>query len=478
MAKKPVTMFECAECGHESSRWLGRCPACNSWNSFKEKKEVRMPAVMKSRHPDTDPQVQAVMPMGEIDLKDAERIPSGFAEFDRVLGGGLVCGGSVLLGGEPGIGKSTLVSHCAASVAARGKGPVLYANGEEAAAQVKMRWKRLGLHENDVHVVASGHMDLVRDAITTLKPCLVLIDSVQTLFDPAFDSPPGSIQQTKFCVYMLAEMCRQLGAALVFVAHVTKEGSIAGPKVLEHMVDTVLYFEASERELRFLRAQKNRFGASDELGIFTMDETGLHEVKDPAMLFVEQRSGAVPPGIVAAPVHEGSRVYLVELQALTVPGKAGLARTYSEKIDQRRISRLSAVLEKHAGIRFSDQDIYVHVAGGMRIQDTGSDLALALALHSARTGIPVPGGIAVFGELSLAGEVRSVSKLRKRAQAALDLGMKRLCGPATGEEMPAAYTVVRTISEAVKVVFGNAGTGSAGNQQRGGNEVADNATKT
>jgi len=454
MAKKPVITFACSDCGHESPKWLGRCPGCGSWNTFKEIKEaLHVPG--RTGHVSPSPESLRARPLAEVSTDDGVRLPSGFDEFDRVLGGGLIAGGSVLIGGEPGIGKSTIVSQTAASVAKAGRGPVLYVNGEEAAAQVRLRWNRLQLKPEGIHLLSSGAMPPIREAIEELSPKLVLVDSVQTLYDPNSDSPPGSVQQTRFCVWDLIEMCKQRGAALCLVAHVTKDGTIAGPKVLEHMVDTVLYFESTEGDLRFLRAQKNRFGATEELGIFSMTETGLQEIHDPSSLFLQHREGEVPAGIVVAPVHEGTRAYLVELQALTIPGKAGMSRMFSEKVDQRRVSRIAAVLEKHAGVRLSDQDLYIHVAGGLRIQDVGSDLALALALFSARTSLSLPRDIAVCGELSLAGEVRPIPKLRRRVQAALDLGFKKVIGPMPAEEMPSTYLGVRTIRDALHAVFGS-----------------------
>lgn len=478
MAKKQGSHFECMECGHESTRWLGRCPACNAWNTFKEVKEFSLASKSASAAVSaamgTAPIPAGPRVLEDLEVRDGVRFTSGFGEFDRVLGGGFMAGASFLLGGEPGIGKSTLLTQAAAAIGWAG-GTVLYAHGEESANQVKLRWERLGLPMNNIHVLETCRIDILRDALESLKPRLLIIDSVQTLFDPALDSPPGSIQQAKFGVFALTEACRSLETSVCLVAHVTKEGVIAGPKVLEHMVDTVLYFEQAEGDVRFLRAQKNRFGATDELGFFRMDEAGLKEIKNAAEVFLENRQGDIPAGIVLSPALEGTRSFLVELQALVIPGKQGFSRLYSEKIDQRRVSRIAAVLEKHGSLKLSDHDLYIHVAGGIRIQDPSLDLALGLALHSARTGLSLPKGWAIVGELSLAGEVRTVGKIKKRIQAAEDAGCVRIIGPRCNEtDLPRSYMAVASLGEAIRKVFGSA---SLRKDKRQGDEVADDASE-
>jgi DNA repair protein RadA/Sms len=384
---------------------------------------------------------------------DAPRLPTGIGELDRVLGGGLVSGTSVLLGGEPGIGKSTLMLQTAAALSAR---RVLYVSGEESARQIRLRAERLGA-TSDIDLLCDGDTEAITRALDSRDPELVVVDSVQSLHSPEAGPYPGTVNQIKYSTYEILDWVRAHDAAVFLVAHVTKEGSIAGPKVIEHMVDTVLYFEHAEEHLRVLRASKNRFGSTDEIGLFAMEGAGLREVTDPASVVLVERDGSLPPGVVVAPVYEGSRILLVEIQALTVPAKGGVSRTFSDRIDSRRISRVAAVIEKHIGVSFSDQDIYVNVAGGMRIDEVGVELPLALALYSARTGVPVPASTTVTGEISLAGEIRPVSQLRRRLRTAREMGYGRLVGPRRvreGEAPEEDWVPVDTVSDCMKEVFG------------------------
>lgn len=383
------------------------------------------------------------------------RMATGMDELDRVLGGGAGIGASALIGGEPGIGKSTLMLQMAAQFAA--DTTVLYVTGEEAAGRLKGRAERLGVDAERVHVLASANLEHVLHALESLSPSVVIVDSIQTLFSPEAGSTPGSVNQLKYCVFELADWARGHGAALFLVAHVTKEGAIAGPKVVEHMVDTVLMFEEAEAATRILRASKNRFGATDEIGLFRMAKDGLREVPDPSALFLVRREGALPAGTVVAPVYEGTRVLLVEIQALTSPAKGGVSRVFSDRIDKSRVSRVAAVLEKHAGLALADQDLYVNVAGGMRIGEVAVELPLALALYSARTGSGIPTDLAATGELSLAGEVRPVGALERRIRAAVDHGLPRVIAStheAPGETVTSVRTGVATIRAALKEVFG------------------------
>ncbi len=391
--------------------------------------------------------------LSEVVADHSSRISTGIGELDRALGGGLVVGSTVLVGGEPGIGKSTLMLQMAGEVSRTGT--VLYISGEENIAQIRRRAERLNVSDTQISLLCTTSMDEILDELDGLQPRLVVIDSVQTMISPDAGTVPGTVNQIKYITHQIAEWAHRSGGTVIMVAHVTKEGQIAGPKVVEHLVDAVLLFEHSDGELRFLRATKNRFGAIEELGIFTMESNGLIELREPGRLFLGTAEGERPAGVVAAPCYEGSRVLLVEIQALTVAAKGAVSRSFSERIDTRRVGRVAAVLEKHAGVRFSDQDVYVNVAGGMRIQDVAIDLPLALALYSARTGLAVPAGMLATGELTLAGEVRPVTHRGQREKAALDMGFTRLVGP-EGAAGPSGsiWRSVSTISNAIKSVFG------------------------
>jgi DNA repair protein RadA/Sms len=444
--KKKTTVYRCASCGHVEPKWLGRCPECGEWNTLRETAAAE---ARSDRAGETFP-----LPIASIDPGRGARIPTGSGEVDRVLGGGLMRGSAVLLGGEPGIGKSTLLLQLCAK--AKCEGRILYISGEESPAQIRLRADRLGALREGLEVFSSGSLEAIRGVLDAVKPVLVVVDSVQTLYADEAGAVPGTANQIKYCAQELTTWTKEHESALFLVAHVTKEGLIAGPKAAEHLVDAVLSFEQSEGELRVLRASKNRFGNAEEIGIFRMCETGLEEVADPAGLFLVRREGPAPSGAAVAAVHEGSQIILVEIQALTVPAKAGLTRVYSERIDSGRVSRIAAVLEKQTGLRFSDQDIYVNVAGGMRLTEPGIDLPLAAALYSARTGLSLPRASALAGELSLAGEVRPVRQMRRRARAAKSLGLGAVIGPDGDEGAGSEWKGVRDIREALKGLFGEA----------------------
>lgn len=404
--------------------------------------------------PSARPRASQVQSVAQAPTDEDPRLPTGIGELDRVLGGGVVSGASVLLGGEPGIGKSTLMLQTAAALAAR---RVLYVSGEESARQIRLRAERLGAQAADIDLLCEGDTQAIGRALEDRNPELIVVDSVQALHSAEAGPYPGTVNQIKYSTYEILDWVRAHEAAVFFVAHVTKEGSIAGPKVIEHMVDTVLYFEHAEEHLRVLRATKNRFGSTDEIGLFAMEGRGLREVTDPASVFLVERDGSLPAGVVVAPVYEGSRILLVEIQALTVPAKGGVSRTFSDRVDSRRISRVAAVLEKHLGVSFSDQDIYVNVAGGIRIGEVGVELPLALALYSARSGVPIPAATTVTGEISLAGEIRPVSQLRRRLRTAREMGYRRLVGPRRvreGEAPEESWTRVDTVGECIREVFG------------------------
>ena len=453
--KQKAFFFKCSSCGHEEPKWLGRCPECGEWNTLIE-------TASSSR--DTGKTASAAgiqsLPLSSVDPLEGQRVSSGIAELDRVLGGGIMKRSSILVGGEPGIGKSTLLLQAAAM--AETKGRILYISGEESAGQVRMRADRLGIFQDypgassRIEIFCSGRIPDIEAIIRSLKPVLIIVDSVQTLYTEEAGLTPGTVNQMKYCSWELISWVKEHDAALFLVAHVTKDGFISGPKSLEHMVDTVLYFEQNEGESRFLRAAKNRFGSVDEIGIFTMGERGLSVVEDPSLLFLIRREGELPPGVATAAVLEGSRTILVEIQALTVPAKGAMSRVFSDRIDSARVSRIAAVIEKHLGLRLSDHDLYINVAGGIRITEVGVELALACALYSARTGIPLPAKTAVAGELSLAGEVRPLRRLPVRIRTARNLGFSGFLGPRpdsaanTPEEDSLAAGDIKT---AVKLLF-------------------------
>ncbi len=440
----------CTACGHRETKWLGQCPACGEWNTLEERQETGSAAAPgRSGRGGVAPRSRVLQ---EIDPEQGTRIRTGMGELDRALGGGLMPGSTVLIGGEPGIGKSTLMLQAAAAVAGE-NGPVLYVSGEESAPQIRQRADRLGCSNQPLHLLCSANLTTVLTEMQRLRPRLVVVDSIQTIIAPDAGSVPGTVNQIKYVTHELAEWSRENRSTVITVAHVTKEGQIAGPRVVEHMVDAVLLFEHSGGDLRFLRALKNRFGAIEEVGIFTMEARGLMEVTDPGGVFLRQDRSSTPAGVVAAPCYEGSRVLLVEIQALTVPAKGSISRTFSDRIDNRRVSRVAAVLEKHGGLRFADHDIYVNVAGGIRIQDVAIDLPLALALYSAREGIPLAAATLATGELTLAGEIRPVSHRTQRHRAALEMGFDKIIGPAGTQQDPPEWITARSIPEAIQRGF-------------------------
>lgn len=451
MAKKNGTiLFKCSNCGYSQPRWLGKCPDCGEWNTMEECIIDQTKVTHSGRGSATQEKIKPVN-LSSVNAQDNTRFQTGIPEFDRVLGGGATKRSAVLLGGEPGIGKSTLLLQTAASVARGfGKGgKVLYVSGEESAGQIKERADRLGLDVSGIQLLCTMRLEDCLDALDSINPLFVIIDSIQTIYSAEAGLVPGTINQLKYCANEFISWVKERDSVLIMTAHVTKEGSIAGPKSMEHMVDTVISFERNDEDIRFLHAQKNRFGSIDELGIFTMSEKGLSPVLDPNSLFIIKRTDKQPAGVACTAVFEGTRVFLVEIQALTIPAKASISRIYSEKIDSGRVARVAAVLEKRCGICLSDQDIYINVAGGVRLSESSIDAALAVALYSARTDISVASGTAVFGELSLAGEVRPVSKTAQRIKTAKNLGFINIYSPEKAPEV----TAVSDIKTLIKTVF-------------------------
>ncbi|MGD0726262.1 MAG: DNA repair protein RadA [Spirochaetia bacterium] len=452
---KSRALFECSGCGHQEPKWLGRCPECGKWNSFTEVAGADLP----SRTAQSRTRKTAVpIPLSSIESREGMRLDTGIAEMNRVLGGGLMRGSSVLVGGEPGIGKSTLMLQLASRTAPPGRS--LYISGEESPGQLRMRADRLGVSSDRIEVLAETELTAIMQVLEQVKPVIAIVDSLQTLYTREVNALPGTINQIKVCTQELVEWARTRGTGLLMVAHVTKEGAIAGPKLVEHLVDTVLSFEEASAEVRTLQAVKNRFGSVDEIGFFRMTENGLTEVEDASSLFLTRREGEIPPGVAVAPVFEGSRALLVEIQGLTVPAKSGISRIYSDRIDSGRVARMAAVLEKHLGLHLAEHDIYVNVAGGIRIGEVGIELPLALALYSARTGVPLPARTAVIGEVSLTGEIRPVPGLEKRARACRELGFETLIGPGGPDAEPpegASFKGAELVKEAVRIVFGPPG---------------------
>ena len=450
MAKKKgtSTVFKCSSCGYTMPKWLGRCPECGEWNSFEEQtvqsSATTVPAPFSSVN-------SKPIPLSKVSALEDSRFHSGIKELDRVLGGGIMKRSAILVGGEPGIGKSTLLLQTAVAVANsnRAAGKVLYVSGEESASQIKNRADRLGLDTSNIELLCSTSLESIESALNAISPVCIIVDSIQTVYSPEAGVIPGSVSQLKYCANELVSWVKERDSVMFLVAHITKDGSIAGPKSLEHLVDTVLSFDRNEEDVRFLRAQKNRFGSVDELGIFEMSEKGLKPVDDPSGMFMIRREGAIPAGIAVVPVMEGTQVFMVEIQALTVPAKASVNRVYSDNIDSARVSRVAAVLEKKMKLKFSECDIYVNVAGGVRITESSVDAALAAALYSARTDLALKEQTVIAGEISLAGEIRPVRGLKQRIKTAASLGFKHFIAP--GNE-PGIIRVT-DVQDLVKKIF-------------------------
>lgn len=420
--KESSTIFVCSQCGYTSSKWLGKCPDCNSWNSFTEEK------LEKTRKESKQSLQTNSMPLSQVPYENEFRFSSGIDELDRVLGGGIVHSSSVLVGGEPGIGKSTLMLQVVAGCSKNRK--VLYISGEESASQVRQRAERLGLDLSKINVLCETKLDKILGVLEKEKPQVAVLDSLQTLYSQDFSSTPGSVTQIRTGCMEVTSLCKRLGIAVFLIGHVTKEGTIAGPKIIEHMVDTVLYFEQASMGVRIIRAAKNRFGSVDEIGIFNMTTQGLEGVKDPSSFFIsERKEEELPPGIAYTAITEGSRTFIVEVQALVVEAKSGYSRVYSDKIDNSRVLRIAAILERHGSVRLADKDIYVNVAGGVKVNEVSVELALALALWSACCNQSLPSKMMCFGELSLAGEVRPVNYCERRLKAAYEMGFDKAIVP-------------------------------------------------
>ncbi len=436
--------FSCTECGAKHSKWSGRCDACGAWNSIVEDKGISAGPLSKSLGARRGSAIELT------DLATQETPPpraqSGIAELDRVLGGGLVPASAILVGGDPGIGKSTLLLQAAAHFAISGL-KTIYVSGEEASAQVRMRAQRLDLAEAPVKLAAETNL---RDILTTLeaeRPQLAIIDSIQTMWADNVESAPGSVSQVRAAAHELTTFAKRRGVAVILVGHVTKEGQIAGPRVVEHMVDTVLYFEGERgHQFRILRAVKNRFGPADEIGVFEMTGSGLAEVTNPSALFLSERGQPSPGSVVFAGI-EGTRPVLVELQALVAPSPHSQARRTVVGWDSGRLAMILAVLEARCGIPFAGLDVYLNVAGGMKISEPAADLAVAAAILSAREDVALPAETVVFGEISLSGALRPASQTENRLKEAQKLGFTSAIAPRGGKAVGATGIALNTMSD-------------------------------
>ena len=425
---KSKTVFFCKECGFESGKWLGQCPACKSWDSFTEEpvvKKANKPAGIKmSREPEL---------LSAIKSEAEQRIGSGIGELDRVLGGGIVQGSLILVGGDPGIGKSTLLLQMCREITGRTK-KVLYISGEESLSQIKMRAERLGVFHGELLLLCETDLDLIEEVIDKQKPDIVVIDSIQTMFKEEVSAAPGSVSQVREATGTLMRIAKGSGITIFIIGHVTKEGVVAGPRVLEHMVDTVLYFEGDNyASYRVLRAVKNRFGSTNEIGVFEMQGSGLVEVKNPSEFMLKGRPEGEPGSVVAASI-EGTRPILVEVQALVCRTNFNMPRRTAAGTDYNRVNLLMAVLEKRAGIQLSDCDAYVNVAGGMRITEPALDLAVVTAILSSYKNVALDTKTTLFGEVGLTGEIRAVNMAEQRVTEAAKMGFEVCILPLANKE--------------------------------------------
>ncbi|MBL0389443.1 DNA repair protein RadA [Tumebacillus sp. ITR2] len=456
---KYKSKFVCQDCGYESPKWMGKCPGCGQWNRMVE--EVATPAATAPSHAalqHLQSEPAQVTRITEIDIVEEARTHSGYGEFDRVLGGGIVGGSLVLVGGDPGIGKSTLLLQTSNAIAMQGR-RVLYVSGEESAKQIKLRADRLGSLSENLLILPETDLERVESHIKLHTPDFLIIDSIQTVYRPGLQSAPGSVGQVRECTAFLLRIAKTLNLATFIVGHVTKEGAIAGPRMLEHMVDAVLYFEGERHHTyRILRGVKNRFGSTNEIGIFEMREKGLEEVVNPSELFLSERPHGVAGSCVVASM-EGTRPVLVEIQALVTPSSYGTPRRMATGLDHNRVSLIMAVLEKRMGLYLQSQDAYVNVAGGVRLDEPAVDLGIALALASSFREQLMPPGDVYIGEVGLTGEVRGVSRIEQRVREAMKLGFTRVIVPTKnlrGWQPPAGVSVigVETVQEAFQVALG------------------------
>lgn len=453
---KPKKSFVCTACGYESVRWYGKCPGCDAWNTMEE--TIETPSDSPAAKPQkqrggTGAQVQKIY---EIEASAQTHETTGIGEFDRVLGGGIVDGSLMLVGGEPGVGKSTLLLQTCAQVARRGK-RVLYITGEESARQIRLRADRLGASKEEIAVLAENAMDAIEEKLNAVQPDFVVIDSIQTMYRPDMASAPGSVSQVRESAAMMMRYAKTNGCAVILVGHVTKDGAIAGPRVLEHMVDVVLYFEGDyQHEYRLLRAVKNRFGSVNELGMFSMTGEGMVPVENASETLISHRALGASGSVVFC-CMEGSRPMLVDLQALATQSFYAVPRRTVNGADQGRVALLLAVLEKRAGLRLYNQDVYINVAGGLSLSEPAIDLPLCVAVASSLSDVPLPADLAVMGEIGLTGEVRAIPQMERRLSECVRLGFKQIMCPADSArklKTPEGITLmpVRTLAQAISLL--------------------------
>ena len=447
---KNKTIFVCSECGNESSKWLGKCPACQAWNSFYEQK------IVETKNKDIKDKTKSIpQKLNSYEAKETLRINTGFNELNRVLGGGLVKGSLVLLGGEPGIGKSTLILQICDKI--KGDGKVLYVSGEESAEQIKLRADRLNINNEDILFLGETDIDLVNEAIININPKLVIIDSIQTMYSDEITAAAGSVSQVREITSQVMRVCKSKGITTIIIGHVTKDGNIAGPRVLEHMVDTVLYLEGERYfSYRILRGVKNRFGSTNEIGMFEMKEEGMCEITNPSDILISERDDN-PAGSCIVSSMEGTRPILVELQALTSQTVFGYPKRTANGIDFNRLSLLIAVLEKKAGLNLGSQDVYLNVVGGLKINEPSKNKKNMMATASSFKNIPIPKDMIIIGEVGLTGEVRRINLIEKRIKEAEKLGFKSCIIPESNKkDLKDKYKLdiicVRNINDAMKKV--------------------------
>ena len=447
---KISSVFVCNECGYETPKWLGKCPACNSWNTFFEQK-------IESNKKTGEKSVKSATPMNlnSIQGKEETRISTGVGELDRVLGGGIVKGSLILLGGEPGIGKSTLILQICDKM--KGEGKVLYISGEESAEQIKLRADRLGIKNEDILFLGETDIDVISKAITDIVPKLVIIDSIQTMYSDELSAAAGTVSQVREITARIMQICKKQNITTIIIGHVTKDGNIAGPRVLEHMVDTVLYLEGERYfSYRILRGVKNRFGSTNEVGMFEMQGSGMEEITNPSSILISERDDN-PPGSVIVATMEGTRPLLIEIQALTTQTIFGMPRRTANGIDYNRLTVLMAVLEKRAGMNLSSQDVYLNVVSGIKIGEPAVDLGMILAVASSFKGISIPKDLVAIGEVGLTGEVRSVNMIEKRLKEAEKLGFKKCIIPKNNKKLlKENYKLdiigVKNVEEALRII--------------------------